>query len=111
MNRQAEHNEELRRAVNAEAVPGLGEEEVDEMGDVMRIDSPSTTNHFHGEKKTKLGGLAKLAIAGGLIATGAGLPMGGSMVLDAMKGGDKIDKPAPISGEKSDREYLLDLGD
>jgi hypothetical protein len=107
--RQAEHNEELRQAVNGEAVDLGRGEEVDQR---LNIDSPTTiTNHYAtapGEpsKKNKAGKLAKIAIGAALIASGTAIPAGIGFVMEALK-----DKPAPIVEPGDDTRYSLDLGD
>lgn len=114
--KQANHNEELRQAVNAEAIPGLTGE-ADDMAQTLSIDSPTTiTNNYAAESETKtktrtgLGTLAKLAIGAGLIGTGAGVVPGIGLILDGLK---TTEKPAVIvPGKISDAvKYSLDLGD
>lgn len=107
--RQAKHNEDLRQAVNGEAVDL---QKGDEMGQNLNIDSPTTiTNHFatapgDTRKNSKAGKLAKFAIGAGLMASGAAIPMGAAFVLDALK-----DKPTPIVEPGGETRYSLDLGD
>lgn len=123
--RQSSHNEDMRQAINSEAIPGLKSDEGGEMGSQLNIDSPTTVNHhYHSEpadepakpkRKKRLGTIAKLAVGAGLMATGAGTMAGASMIWDAIKNREQVEKPADPTPEpaKSSRErkYSLDLGD
>jgi hypothetical protein len=111
LERQTRHNEGLRERFNrihfGEEIEGGG---ADEMGDI-NVDSPTTHNHYHGGEKNKLGTFAKLAIAAGLIAAGAGIPFGASVLGNLAKdwfSGTSVDEKKP---EPSERVYRLDLGD
>ena len=114
---QAKHNEELRRAINAEAVPGLSGEG-EEVGSTLTIDSPTTVHNYGTAAKDEdaskanrktLGTIAKLAIGAGLIATGAGIPFGAGIIGDALLSSRKAD-PEPAQPGEAIR-YLLDLGE
>lgn len=122
--RQSSHNEDMRQAINSEAIPGLKSDEGGEMGSQLNIDSPTTVNHYHSEpadgpakpkRKKRLGTIAKIAVGAGLMATGAGTMAGASMIWDAIKNREQVEKPADPTPEpaKSSRErkYSLDLGD
>ncbi len=133
--RQNEHNEQLRMAVNGEAIPELREalsnEGGEEMGARLSIDSPTTiTNHYHGPepnstpaepkpKKRKLARVLGLAALGaGLLGAGAAIPFGlrlASELLDrpaettpAPTAPEPKPEPKPTPSEKL--KYSLDLG-
>ena len=124
---QARHNEELRQAVNREAIPELEAGDDDVAAQELNIDSPKTTtihNHYEVAKdetenpaeperkkraKKGLGRLAKLAIGAGLVGSGVGGTIGVGMIVDALKG-----KTAPVvtpSEPDDETRYSLDLGE
>jgi len=120
LERQAEHNETLRESHNRRHFLGEIEGEAQEMPGDINVDSPTTTHNHYAEPKKKAGGLAKLVLGAGLLATGAGAGIGGSLVLDVLR--DRLATPAPAEvieptvkpAEKtpdSERKYSLDLGD
>ena len=115
LNRQARHNESLRQAVNGETIGGI-DSGGPEVGSKLRIDSPTTVNHYHGDtnKRKTAGTLAKLAIGAGLIATGAGSFAGLSLIADVLKG--QVEKTEPTKptikpAAPDGTRYSLDLGD
>jgi len=115
----------LRQIQNAEAVPGLADDEGgDDVGDTMNIESPTTVFHIHEASeqtkgtdppttKKRLGKLARLAVGATLIATGASIPFGISAIVSALKPGKEIEQPVspPVTQPNDARKYLLDLGD
>ena len=120
MERQGDHNENLRQAINAESVQGLSGTEGEELGSNFSIDSPSTVNNYFdaGEPKKPKSGLLKLAAGVALIATGAALPGGVALVSDALSSRTETAAPVVIKKEKRTEpkedersEYFLDLGD
>jgi hypothetical protein len=113
---QSKHNEDLRRAVNREAVPSLkeGQEGDEAVGSTLQIDC-NTENHYHGEtetdhktkkKRNGLGRLGRIAIGAGLVASGAAVP-GIPMIIKALR---EPAAPVVIPSDENTR-YSLDLGE
>ncbi len=91
MKSQARYNEALRRAVNAESVPGV-DVEADGVGDVMNIDSP-VHNHYGDSNSKRIGTLAKLGLFAGLVASGAGIGSAVTLVIDALRQKPVVESP------------------
>lgn len=81
--------------------------------DDVNINSGNTHHHYHDpahapapEKRSDLGTLAKVAIGAGLLATGAGIPIGASFIADAIK---NMKPSAPITGSDVDRDWGIKI--
>ena len=85
----------------------LYDEAVPAVEDEMNIVLGNVTTTHQAPQPSKAGGLLKAALGAGLIASGAGLAVGGPLVLDAIRDlkGDTV-----IQKEEGPR-YLLDLGE
>jgi len=83
------------------------DESAPKVEDDMNIVLGNVTNTTPAPQPSKLGPVLKGAIGAGLIATGAGLAVGGPLVLDAIRDlkGDTV-----IQREEGPR-YLLELGE
>lgn len=68
----------------------------------VNVNAPKTINHYHAPEPKGLGTLGRLAVGAGLLATGAGIPVGASFIADAIK---NIKPPAPVTGPDVDRDW------
>ncbi|MCA9015565.1 MAG: hypothetical protein KDA77_09575 [Planctomycetaceae bacterium] len=88
----------------------LGKEIVDNNrpeGEDMHIGDDNSVIHQYLPAQSNTGGtLLKLALAGGLIATGVGAPVAGWLIADALK---NRPKPAPIVDTDTNTEYEIGL--
>lgn len=103
---------EATQKANHRVIYGETPDMPDEGDDTVNVDSPHTVNHYHAApaeaattQNSGLGPLAKLAIGGALLATGAGAGAGLPLLLS---GGKDVVEQVIQQGEQ--RQYSLSLG-
>lgn len=74
-------------------------------------DDNRTIHQYLPEQKKSGGGLAKLALGAGLLATGVGVPVGGWLVAEAIRDANKPAPAAPTEtvDENTEYDFLFDL--
>lgn len=95
----------MRGGDGAHAMPSSGEE----MGDMIAGDQKIIHHHYPPPAPAKWGKVAKLALAGGLLATGFGASLAIPLAISALKPTAPAVQPIPVPATDTDSDTSTEL--